>query len=298
MIERSIDVGGLVHYLDFGGEGPHTFVLVHGLGGSAINWVRTAPLLAAHGRVLALDLAGFGRSPTSPGRSTVKANRDLLGRFIQAMSPGRPVVLVGNSMGGMVATLLAALRPSLVSGLVLACPALLAPFWGELDTRVMQLFLMTAPPGLGEWLLQRQRAKAGPDALVDQMMKLCCVEPQSIPEPVLEQHRVMSRARAQMSWAEGAYLEAQRSLMWQMSLGQGETIGAMRAVQAPVLLIQGVHDRLVPRVSSERASRLCPSWRLEMYESSGHTPMLEEPGRFADSITLWLARHQKVRASA
>ena len=162
----------------------------------------------------------------------------------------------------------------------------------------MQLFLLTAPPGLGEWLLQRQRTKAGPDAMVDQMMKLCCFEPQSIPKEVMEQHRVMSRARAQMSWAEGAYLEAQRSLMWQMSVGQGETIGAMRAVQAPVLLIQGAHDRLVPRVSAERAVRLCPSWRLEIYESSGHTPMLEEPGRFADSVTLWLGRNQKARASA
>jgi hypothetical protein len=53
----------------------------------------------------------------------------------------------------------------------------------------------------------------------------------------------------------------------------------------------------VPRVSAERAVRLCPSWRLEMYESSGHIPMLEEPGRFADSITLLLDR-QKARASA
>jgi pimeloyl-ACP methyl ester carboxylesterase len=296
MKERSIDVGGLVHYLDFGGEGPRTFVLVHGLGGSAINWVRTAPLLAAHGRVLAPDLAGFGHSPTGPGRSTVKANRDLLQRFIEATCQG-PVVLVGNSMGGMVATLLAASRPSLVEALVLACPALLAPFWGELDARVLQLFLLTAPPVLGEWLLQRQRQKAGPDALVDQMMKLCCVEPQSIPQEVMEQHRVMSRDRARMAWAENAYLEAQRSLMWQMSAGQGETIGAMRAVRAPVLLIQGAHDRLVPRVSAERAVRLCPSWRLEMYESSGHIPMLEEPGRFADSITLLLDR-QKARASA
>ena len=56
-----IDVGCRVHYREWPGpaEG-QTFVCVHGLGGSLVNWALVAPGLARHGRVLALDLAGFG----------------------------------------------------------------------------------------------------------------------------------------------------------------------------------------------------------------------------------------------
>src|SRR5206468_1501811 len=61
---RTVDVDGPVAYVEWpserpGGGGP-TFVCVHGLGGSHVNWMLVGPRLAAHGRVLALDLAGFG----------------------------------------------------------------------------------------------------------------------------------------------------------------------------------------------------------------------------------------------
>ena len=67
---RTLDIDGPVAYREWGadtGSGP-TFVCVHGLGGSLLNWVPVAPGLARHGRVLAVDLAGFGLTP-SAGRS-------------------------------------------------------------------------------------------------------------------------------------------------------------------------------------------------------------------------------------
>ena len=45
MISRTLDLGGPVHYLDFGGSGP-TMVLVHGLGGSHLNWMWVGEKLA------------------------------------------------------------------------------------------------------------------------------------------------------------------------------------------------------------------------------------------------------------
>src|SRR5262245_36769441 len=65
---RVADVGGPVHFIDFGGSGP-PMVLVHGLGGSAVNWLAVGPALAQRARVVALDLPGFGRTPPA-GRST------------------------------------------------------------------------------------------------------------------------------------------------------------------------------------------------------------------------------------
>src|SRR3954451_16528420 len=63
---RTVALGGPVHYIDFGGpeDGP-TVVLVHGLGGSHLNWDLLAPLLRPHARVLALDRPGVGL--TTPG---------------------------------------------------------------------------------------------------------------------------------------------------------------------------------------------------------------------------------------
>src|SRR5689334_13091156 len=72
---RTVDIGGPVHYVDFGGdpEGP-TIVLVHGLGGSHLNWDLLAPLLTDSARVFALDLPGFGLSEPELRLATVQNN--------------------------------------------------------------------------------------------------------------------------------------------------------------------------------------------------------------------------------
>jgi pimeloyl-ACP methyl ester carboxylesterase len=100
MERRTIDLGGPVFYLDVTGpsSGP-TFVLVHGLGGSHANWLALAPLLARRGRVLALDLPGFGLSPLAGRKASMSSSRSIMARFIHDVV-GAPVVLVGNSMGG------------------------------------------------------------------------------------------------------------------------------------------------------------------------------------------------------
>ena len=70
VVSRWADLGGPLHYLDFGGpaDGP-LIVCVHGLGGSAANWVAVAPLLTGGCRVVAPDLAGHGLTQ-SRGRGT------------------------------------------------------------------------------------------------------------------------------------------------------------------------------------------------------------------------------------
>src|SRR5690349_14930790 len=123
---RWIDVGLPVHYLDFGGPADGSLlVAVHGLGGSALNWLSVAPLLTTRHRFIAPDLAGHGLT-RSNGRSTaVRANRELLHRFVTSVTD-RPVVLLGNSMGGMIALLEAGICPETVARLVLLDPA--SPF--------------------------------------------------------------------------------------------------------------------------------------------------------------------------
>ncbi|MFL5423958.1 MAG: alpha/beta fold hydrolase, partial [Myxococcales bacterium] len=134
MEHRTIDLDGPVHYADFGGSG-RPIVLVHGLGGSHLNWLAVAPGLAAHGRVLALDLVGHGLTPSLGRSATVGNNRRVLGRFLDAVAR-EPAVLVGNSMGGYLSIAEAAAEPGKIESIVLVNPAVpLAP-GARFDPRV------------------------------------------------------------------------------------------------------------------------------------------------------------------
>lgn len=288
MQSRVVDAGGQVHFTDFGGEGPRTFVLVHGLGGSSVNWAACAPALSRLGRVIAPDLAGFGRSPGFPGSSAVDANRALLGRFLKKIASG-PAVLIGNSMGGMIAMLQAAHEPASVSALVLACPALLPAPFGSHDLAVSALFGLNSAPILGEYLTRRQRERTTPQASVEGTLKLCGLDPQKLDPAVLALHVDLARDRLAMPWAIPCGLEATRSLMTRMAFERYRVEAAMKRVAAPTLLLQGLDDRLVLPVSSRKASRVCPRWRLEELHGVGHLPMLQEPKMFVERVGAWLS---------
>src|SRR5271156_5676867 len=115
---------GPVHWIEFGQDGSGTpqqelpgapIVFVHGLGGSHLNWCLIGPRLAAGRRAVALDLHGFGLTPGTRANATVQANQRLLDRWIQTVI-GEPVILVGNSMGGLISILETSSNPDLIKG--------------------------------------------------------------------------------------------------------------------------------------------------------------------------------------
>lgn len=94
-------------------------LLIHGFGASIGHWRKNIPVLAAAGyRVFALDLLGFGASAKPALPYSIELWQELLQEFWQARI-GRPVVLVGNSIGGLLSLTLAATTPELVAGTVL-----------------------------------------------------------------------------------------------------------------------------------------------------------------------------------
>ncbi|SCD66903.1 alpha/beta hydrolase fold [Streptomyces sp. Termitarium-T10T-6] len=100
---------------------------VHGLGGSSQNWSALMPLLSDLVDGEALDLPGFGDSPPpDDGNYSVTGHARAVIRLLDAEERG-PVHLFGNSLGGAVATRVAAVRPDLVRTLTLISPAL--PEW-------------------------------------------------------------------------------------------------------------------------------------------------------------------------
>ena len=121
MRHKVADLDGPVHYLDFGGSG-RPLLMVHGLAGSALNWMSVGPRIAESQRALAIDLAGFGQTPLFGRSATVGASAQLVHEFIERVV-GEPVSLMGNSMGGHMAILEASTNRDWVTSMVLVDPA-------------------------------------------------------------------------------------------------------------------------------------------------------------------------------
>ncbi len=101
--------------VDFGGDGP-PILLLHGLMGRATTWWSVARWLVAHGRVLAADARGHGRSGAAGPWTTERMAADAA-EILDDLGAG-PAVVVGHSMGGLHGLALAAARPDLVRALV------------------------------------------------------------------------------------------------------------------------------------------------------------------------------------
>jgi pimeloyl-ACP methyl ester carboxylesterase len=294
---RWIDLDGPVHYLDFGGpaSGP-AMVAVHGLAGSAVNWSAIAPLLAGRCRLLAPDLPGHGLT-RSLGRGTdVAALRALLHRFIETV-PAGPVILIGNSMGGMISLLEASAAPAAVAGLVLVDPVL--PLVPALPDRfVTPMLAAYATPGLGP-LLMRLRRRMPPEALVASVLSLCCVDASRVPAIVLAQHVSVARQALMSPEAEREIAVSARSMIATFAdLRGGEYRRAIRSITCPVLLLHGARDRMVPITVARAAARANPAWTLIEMPGVGHIPQLEAPADTSSAITNWLTSAGQPAATA
>src|SRR5437899_3020982 len=149
---QTVDLEGPLAYRTWDGPAETTFVMVHGLGGTHINWALVAPGLSGLGTVLAPDLAGFGRSPLSGRGTGLMDLRRTLSMFIQKLASGR-VVVCGNSMGGAISVLQAAVEPDTVDRLVLTSSVF--PVDGKIFPHplVMGAFATYASPRAGERLV-------------------------------------------------------------------------------------------------------------------------------------------------
>jgi len=107
--------------IDDSGSGKETVVLLHGIGSSAQVWRHLVPQLAEHNcRVLSFDLLGFGKSPKPewPNYSADDHAKAVIAS-LRAKKIQKPIILVGHSMGCLVAAHVAKLEPRLVKQLIL-----------------------------------------------------------------------------------------------------------------------------------------------------------------------------------
>ena len=269
-------------------SGTEPALFVHGLGGSSTNWTDLMALLGDRLVGLATDLPGHGRSPASPTRRyPLSGHVDAVEALLDARSLG-PVHLFGNSLGGAVSTLLAARRPDLVRTLTLISPA-----FPQLDPRRATDFPLAAAliPGVNR-LAARRMAAIPIEARTRGVLELCYADPSRVhPERLAEEVQEAIRRSADPH-AQEAFLASARGLVLAYARPPRRSLWAAAArVTAPVCVIWGAHDRLVPASVAPRvraAFRRAPIARLEVFQDAGHVSMMERPERTADVVRSFL----------
>ncbi|MFD7512060.1 alpha/beta fold hydrolase [Streptomyces sp. NPDC059853] len=258
---------------------------VHGLGGSSRNWSALMARVDRDVDCLAVDLPGHGASPPPADRDySLYTHTRAVIRAVAARGRG-PVHLIGQSLGGAVATRVAALRPDLVRTLTLVSPAL--P-----EVRVPRTALPTAllaAPGVAR-LLRRLARDLPPASRARDVLALTYGDPDRIaPEELAAAVAEFERRQALPYFWESLGRSA-RGLVNAYTLGGQQSLWKQaERVLAPTLLVYGGRDKLVSARSARRAEQTFPDARFVLLPDAGHVAMMEYPGVVADVFRELLA---------
>jgi 3-oxoadipate enol-lactonase len=240
-----------MHALSRPGREP-AVIFLHGFCQSSAYWAPTLDCLAGLGvRGYAPDLPGFAGSAKHKGPYTMPALADAMADQLDTWGQ-KKIVLVGGSMGGVVAQHLVLRHPQRVHRLLLvATGAITANEKAALE----KAHALAAAP----W------TEGTVTPIVDGFFRN-----RPSPEKLSEFRRIA------LSASQPAAVEAARSNAVNRTLDQIAAIGV------PTLIVQGRHDRArTPEHGAEMRDRITGS-RLEILEESGHTPQLEQPEAFHD----------------
>ncbi|MHB8695727.1 MAG: alpha/beta fold hydrolase [Solirubrobacteraceae bacterium] len=267
---RSRLIGGRrLGYLDVG-EGP-VLVMIHGLGGSWQSWLENLPAIAIGHRVIAVDLPGFGCSDALPPPAAMSEHAATIVALLQRLEIAEAII-VGHSMGGLIALHLAATRPELVSRLVLANAGGVELSRARLAAIARGFIAVNAV--FGRQAILQQVARRG--RLRRAAMSLFLADPRSL-SPRLAAEIIPRMAAPGLA---GAVLAASQQI----------GVTAPPDVRCPVLLIWGAKDRLLPLSLARKLQRDLPDATLVVIEGAGHCPMLEAPEQFNRALLTFAGR--------
>jgi pimeloyl-ACP methyl ester carboxylesterase len=242
-------------------------VFVHGFCQSLAYWAPTLDRVAQYGvRGVAVDLPGFGASSQENGPYTMEGLADALAAQLGVWDVSNPIVLVGGSMGGVVAQHFTLRHPQRVERLLLVATggftpnvplalekadALSTAAWNE----------ATVTPVVGGFFHRPPSAAA------------------------LAEYKKIA-----VSASQTAAVEAARSNATNRSFDD------LASIRVPTMIIQGRHDRArTPEHGADMCDRI-DGCVLAVIEDAGHTPQLEQPERFHE-VALPFLLHGRQRAS-
>lgn len=271
-----LDAGGLhLYFEDWGDESAPPVLLIMGLGAQLVAWPDAfCELLVDAGyRVIRYDNRDVGLSDQAKSRERFQPIRNAYVRAKLGFRVEAPYTLydmaadavalmdaleldrahvIGASMGGMIAQLVAARYPQRVRSLVSLMSSSGAPWLPSGKLRLL-LRLVTRPPSMEREALMAHYV---------QTMRMMA-------SPAFPMSREEMRARTRR-WLERAYNPAGTARQMLAILATGSRVKELRRIQAPTLVIHGKSDPLVPVSHGRHTARCIPGARLEIIPGMGH----------------------------
>ena len=251
--------GQKIHYVE-AGTGP-TVILLHGLGGSTQVWQLNIAALAEKYHVVVPDQIGFGKSDKPLVNYRIRTYVDFLDQFCKQLKIER-ASLVGNSMGGWIATAFTAAFPDRVDKLVLVDAAGYAPP-KDLDTRTFYGLNPTTREGMKVLVAKVFYNKLFlTDTAIDQAIA------------------------ARLAAGDGYTIN---SITESIIRGEDYLDGTVKTIKRPTLLIWGRQDGLVPLAEGEHFNRDIAGSKLVVFDQCGHMPQIEKPAELNAAILKFLS---------
>jgi pimeloyl-ACP methyl ester carboxylesterase len=258
--------GAEVNYAEIGTGEPVLFV--HGLGGCWRNWLETLPHFGHTHRAIALDLPGFGDSPMPSWSIDMPAYGRLIHDFCEKLGIDRVAALVGNSMGGFVATEAVIERPSRFAKLVLVSAAGIsfAEAQGRRQEAQIRLFEAAVVSLAGPRTTWLARPRGRQIAFGNVFHYPNRIRPELLREQIDPGIR------------SPGFPAATRAITGY------DTRHRLPEIEIPTMIVWGLKDRIVPVEAAAGYHRLIPNSRLELFERTGHVPQMERPSRFNQAL--------------
>jgi pimeloyl-ACP methyl ester carboxylesterase len=249
-------------------------LLIHGYGAMIEHWRSVMRLIARQHRMMALDLYYFGQSAIPDAQPNRRIWADQAAELIAAASHG-PTVVIGHSMGGMVAAQLAHDYPQLVRGLVLVDSTGLKDPQNQPSDLDNLMLNFASSPVVGELLVSLVGnwwgARQGLFSAYHNKRRVT-------PEMIAQFSAPLSRPGG-----SSAYLAVSRafpSMFLDFKMG---------AVKAPTLLVWGEHDESVrPSMAEHFKQTLLPQAEIAIIPDTAHCPFDEAPEAFCNILLPWL----------
>ncbi len=259
------------------GDGPRTVVLLHGFSGSVFEWALNIAALEAHYTVIVLDLPGHGKT----GKPELDYDYDFFTSFLHAFFAAIGIdtaLLVGHSMGGMIALHFCTAYPQMVRKLVLIAPAY--------ATRFPLLFHLMTIPMIGELML---RPPVSPKA-VARAFRIITFSAIDYDQECINQYFHFQHSsgyiHAQLSYVRGVinlFGLTQKGRRYQKHFEQ-----KLPQMQQPILLVWGKQDKIVPFKNAARLRTLLPGSEFWELDQCGHCPHFEYVDEFNEQMTAFL----------
>ncbi len=257
LVRKEIVLPNGLHYAYLEGGQGEPLMLLHGFGGNKDTFTRVSRFLVKRYRMIIPDIIGFGESERLPRADySPPAQVERLRALLQALNL-KNLHLGGNSMGGQIALLYAALYPTEVNSLWLLSPAVArSSFKGEV--------LKAIAESDHNPLIARNVKE------FEEVMALGMSKPPFIPKPML---KVLAQERIQ-----NAVLE-EHIFQNIMDYSVEDQISGMETL---TLIVFGNQDRVISIETANVLSKRLLNSKLVFVQNAGHVPMFEQPRQCAN----------------